>query len=428
MSERDVGLTEPANILEALPEVVEHAVVPRLFGPSTFASLMQCPLKVIHGLSEEEMLPPSPVAILGDVIHEVMNETRADRLLHERSTTEYVDELFDLKIRLEEERLSEDPRTKRLVPLRRAVGKTEYQNRMARLRTWAKMLSGGDQSRPFETSAQGSVVHCGPEDEPADTSRIPVGAEQPVRVSSLRLSGRPDLIEIDEDGTYHVTDFKTGNILDRAGQPKEDYTLQVRLYALMLQEIDESARVRLWLEGGTRVEVPWDEGHSEETMEQVLSIREKLPVGRTLSAAKLAKAGPHCGSCRIRHRCRRYRDEAPIWWVRKSSEYAVAPFDIWGDVLEVVAEGEETAEVMLHDAAGRSARVSGIDAEGVRPGDRVWFFDLQPTQILPHQGIFVHPQNFHAKRPNRVWKDAVRFYGFVESRAGAALALEETLR
>ncbi len=409
-----MGLTEPFSTLATLPEVVGNVIAPRLFGPSMFASLMRCPLKVIHGLSEEEMLPPSPLAILGDVIHEVMNEALADRPSHTRSTTEHVDDLFERKIRLEEERLLENPRTKRLVPLRTAVGKTEYWNRRARLRTWANALSGN--GRPPTSSSKGPSALSGHEAEPVDTTRIPLGAEQTIRVSSLRLSGRPDLIEIEEDGTYHVTDFKTGDILDRAGQPKEDYALQVRLYALILQEINESARVRLWLEGGTRVEVPWDEGHSEVTMEQVLSIREKLPVGRTLSAAELAKAGSHCGSCRIRHRCRRYRDEAPTWWVGKASDHAVAPFDIWGDVQEVVAEGEETVEVMLHDAAGRPTRVSGIDAEGVRPSDRAWFFGLQPTQVLPHHGVFVHPQNFHAKRPYRAWRDAVRFYGFVERR------------
>ena len=71
----------------------------------------------------------------------------------------------------------------------------------------------------------------------------------------------------------------------------------------------------------------------------------------------------------------------------------VAPFDIWGDVKEVEAAGEGTAEVMLQDAAGRPVRVTGTRAEGVRPGDRAWYFDLQPTQRVPHDGLFVHPQS-----------------------------------
>jgi hypothetical protein len=147
----------------------------------------------------------------------------------------------------------------------------------------------------------------------------------------------------------------------------------------------------------------------------LLFLAEQLPTDHTLSAAGLAKSGPQCGSCRIRHRCSRYRNVAPTWWTEKSSKRRVAPFDIWGDVEEVVSAGGVIEEVLLHDAADRQARVSGLDTEGVRPGDRVWFFDLQPTQSLPHHGLFIHPQNFHGKRPNRAWRNAVRFSGFVES-------------
>jgi hypothetical protein len=411
-----VGLTEPASKLEALPDVVERVTAPRLFAPSTFASLMRCPLKEIHDLPDESMLPPSPLVILGDVIHEVMSEARSDRMLHRRSTTAYVDELFERKVRCEEARLSEDPRTKRLVPIRRAVGKSEYQNRRARLRDWASGLSGDDRDPASESPMEVPRARVGHEAKPAETTSIPLGAERTIRVSSLRLSGRPDLIERDGDGTYHVTDFKTGDVLDRAGEPRADYALQVRLYALMLRQIDENASSRLWLEGSEKVEVQWDENLAAETMEQLLSVTEHLPAGQVLYAADIVQPGAHCGSCRIRHRCQRYRSVAPGWWTEKSSRGSVAPFDIWSEVKEILASGEETAEVVLQDAAGRRVRVTGIRAEGARRGDRMWFFDLQPTQRLPHHGLFVHPQNFHAKRPDRVWRDAVRCSEFIESR------------
>ncbi len=412
-----MGLTEPASELKALPEAVEGVTVPRMFSPSTFASLMRCPLKEIHALSEEEMLPPSPLAILGDVIHEVMSEVRAGRTFRDRSMTEYVEELFERKVRCEEERLSGDARTKRLVPLRRAVGKSEYQNRRARLRKWANSLSGDDRDEATESSPKKSRAHDADEPKRVDTARIPLGAERTIRVSSLRLSGRPDLIERDEHGTYHVTDFKTGHVLDRAGEPRADYALQVRLYALMLQRIDENASLRLWLEGSERTEVPWDENLAAETMERLRSVAEHLLADQVLRAADIASPGAHCGSCRIRHRCVRYRDIAPIWWAGKSSRQAVAPFDIWGKLLEVLPEREGTVTLTLRDAAGRVARVSGIRADVACSNDQVWLFELQPTQVLPHHGVFVHPQNFHARRPNRAWRDALRYCGFVERRA-----------
>lgn len=410
-----MALTDLAGTLEVLPETVESVTAPRLFSPSTFASLMRCPLKEIHGLLEEEMLPPSPRAILGDVIHEVMSEARARRRPHGRSTAEYVDELFDRKIRCEEERLSEDPRTKRLVPLRRAVGKSEYRNRRARLHSWAEKISE-DRERASESSLEQSRAHQEHEGEPVDTTHIPLGAERTIRVSSLRLSGRPDLIEKDEDGTYHVTDFKTGDVLDRAGELRADYALQVRLYALMLRRIDGNASPRLWFEGRERIEVPWDEDLAAETMEKLVSTTDRLPADHVASATELARVGPHCESCRIRHRCARYRIAAPDWWIEKSSKGRVAPFDIWGEVEELRAE-EATTEVVLRDAAGRRTRVTGIRTEGVRPGDTLWYFDIQPTQRLPHHGLFVHPQNFHGHRPDRVWRDAVGYSEFIEPRA-----------
>jgi CRISPR/Cas system-associated exonuclease Cas4 (RecB family) len=310
---------EPEYRLVTLPEVLRNVTAPPLFGPSRFSSLIRCPLKEIHGLPEEDMLAPSPFAILGNVIHEVMKQVRAVRAQRGERILDFVDDLFEEEIRRKEECLSENPRTNRLVPIRKAVGKTEYRKRRARLRTWAKTLSDNDRSHPSAKSSNGLDAPLKPEDEPADTTRIPVGAEQPIRVSSLRLSGRPDLIERDEDGTYHVTDFKTGAILDRDEEPREDYALQLRLYALMLQNIDKNARLQLWLEGGERIEVAWDEGHAEETMEQLLFVTDQLPTGRALSAVELAKAGSHCGSCRIRHRCFRYRNVAPTWWTEKSS-------------------------------------------------------------------------------------------------------------
>ena len=84
---------------------------------------MRCPLKEIHGLPEEDMLPPFPLSILGDVVHEVMREVRVVGTKHEQSTTEFVEDLFERKIRLKEERLSVDPRAKRLVPYAERWGK-----------------------------------------------------------------------------------------------------------------------------------------------------------------------------------------------------------------------------------------------------------------------------------------------------------------
>lgn len=408
---------ESEDILARLPEALHTISSPRFFGPSRIASLIRCPLSEIHGSPEEDQLIPSPLAILGSVVHTVMQQATDSEILRHGDDEMSVESLFQSEIRRVEGLLSSSVRTQRLVPLSTAVGKTEYHIRKTRLRTWARESIGKQGHHPPVDAhcglRVGRSVSAGGHTE--DTVRIPIGSERPLRVSSLRLSGRPDLIRRDREGTFHVTDFKTGSVTNRTGDIKEDYALQLRLYGLMLQMIDPGAEVKLWVEGTQKLEVAWDRFHMEQTMETLRSVSERLPVGEKLSATDIAEEGSHCGNCRIRHICPRYRSVAPVWWKNESSTAPVGPSDIWGKVKRVLCNGETITEVTLLDAAGRLARVSGLKARGVAPDDRVWLFGLQPTETVPHHGSFVHPRNFHVRSPSRIWRDALRFQGFADA-------------
>lgn len=407
---------EAPHGLPRLPQALVSVVVPRLLSPSTLASVSRCPLSELHGLAEEDMLPPSPLTILGSVVHEVMQNARCPEMLHGNRVEKSIDRLFEEAIGRAEERLSNDPRTMRMVPLRRAVGKTEYHIRLARLRKWVKDLPDRVEEVPSSAmSPRTSEIPSKDHTEPLDTTSIPIGVEQPLRVSDIRLSGRPDLIETDDAGTYHVTDYKSGPIVDGEGNPREELAFQVRLYALMMEEIESSARVRLWLEGRERVEVSWSRSHKEETLERLRSISLRLPPEQTTPAVELAEAGSQCGRCRIRHRCPEYRSVAPAWWSRESTRAPVAPFDSWGEV-ERSESNEEIGNVAyLRDAAGREVRVSGLEVDGVHSGEGLWLFDLEPSQTLPHHGVYHHPRNFHVKAPNQSWPDAIRFRGYTDA-------------
>ncbi len=160
------------------------------------------------------------------------------------------------------------------------------------------------------------------------TVQVPIGSERPMKLPDSRLSGRPDRIEQDSYGVFHVTDLKTGPVQDKEGQPLGDYALQVRLYGLMVDRIDPDARVRLWLEGSERVEVPWDDAIRAEVEESLETTLAELPDDLLLPADSLAREGPHCDRCRIRHRCPRYeRNSAaprcfhpPAQLLRRASE------------------------------------------------------------------------------------------------------------
>lgn len=405
------------------PPVLPHALgevrPPAYLSPSRFSDLLRCPLSVLHGLREEESLAPHPLAVLGRVMHDVMHEVRSAELDPGDEVEDAVDTIFEDRLGEVESHLASRPSTSRFVPLRRAVGRTAWRQRKARLRTWAATLStlpGRSPRRNRKRFSSQRESERG--DEISATTRIPIGSEQPMIVSDLRLSGRPDRIERDPEGIVHIADLKTGSVLDGGGHPREDYALQVRLYGLMVERIDPNARVRLWLEGSEHVEIPWNDAVRAEVEESLSTMLADLPPDRSFPADSLAREGSHCGRCRIRHRCPRYRRAAPEWWNETSTVAPVAPFDTWGTLLGASTKGGRSHEVLLRDAADRKVRVSGLDArarvEGLSSGDYVWFFDLEPTETLPHHGAFSHPRNFHEIRPTRAWSDALRlqvFYG-----------------
>ena len=117
-----------------LPPELDEARSPTLLNPSRFADLLRCPLSVIHGLREEELLPSHPLAVLGRVIHDVMHVARSMSSGSRDESGDTVAEIFEERLGTAEARVAAEPSTRRLVPLRRAVGRTAWRQRIARLR------------------------------------------------------------------------------------------------------------------------------------------------------------------------------------------------------------------------------------------------------------------------------------------------------
>lgn len=405
-------MNAPVERPTMLPPALDEVRPPVLLNPSRFADLLRCPLSVVHGLPEEELLPPRPLALLGEVIHDVMSAARDAESGSESGREVAFARLFAERVEAMEARLSEDPLSRRLVPLRRAVGRTEWRRREARLRAWMAAVSVLPERRPGREDSGTLRNDRNRTGEARPTTRVSTGRERTLRVPRLRLSGRADLVEQGSDGVFHVTDLKTGTVLDVDGRALEGHALQLRLYALMIENVDPRAKVRLWVEGLERVEIGWDDDARAETAQTLGTVAAELPSDRTVAAESIAREGPHCGRCRIRHRCPRYLRAAPAWWAETSTLARVAPFDAWGTVLAAGSDDGETIDLVIRDAAGRKVRVRGLDvgsgAEGLRCNDHVWLFDLQPTEDLPRHGAYFHPRNFHGKRPSKAWTDAQR--------------------
>lgn len=404
------------HTLPSLPPVLHEIRPPEVLSPSQFPDLRRCPLSVVHGLRADELLPPNPLAILGEIIHAVRHELRGRPLGSDEEIRDAVDAAFGAKKAEVEAELAGDPSMRSFVPLDRAIDRTRWLERMVLLREWVAVSSGPLHAEVHRNQWPSRNTREPSRNRGASTAGISIGSERTLQAPVLRLSGRPDLITRDLDGVLHVVDFKTGRVTDANGNPLEGYALQVRLYGLMIERIDPSAIVKLWLQGTERVEVPWDEAARTETEMLLDATLEDLPPGRNVPAESLARAGPHCGRCRMRHRCPRYRRVAPSWWKSTSTAGPVAPFDVWGRVLEASREGDLSSELLLLDAAGRKVRVTGLEV-GPDPGglrdDFVWLFGLESSEKLPHLGAFTHPRNFHGEKPGRSWPSALRLRAFV---------------
>lgn len=398
--------------IPGLPPSVDTVRVPSCFSPSNFADLRQCPLSVLHGLSDHELLPPHPRAILGTLIHKAMERVRRASPRSEEVAIETSTTVFAELLTIEERRLSADIDTRDLVPLRRAVGRTAWRDRLAYLKAWvpAAVMTRTHDDHASRTHGHRFTTSISTIPE-AKSDTLRLGTEKSLIVPELRLTGRPDYLERDSDGTIHVTDLKTGSVVDREGRPYDEYALQMRLYALMIERVEPGVHVKLWLEGAQRIEVPWDDTIRDAVREMLEETMTLLQQGKTVAAETIASTGPQCWKCRIRHRCPLYLREAPNWWVRTSVARPVAPFDVWGRALETDSiEGRVTA-LEIRDAAGRRVRLRGLESRiggNLHSGSEVWFFNLEPSESLPAHGIYAHPRNYHAIAPSRAWPDALR--------------------
>ncbi len=400
-----------------LPHSLDAVRPPFYLSPSRFADLLRCPLSVLHGLRSSDQLPPHPTAILGTLVHDAMHALRRDPDVLREDPSGAARAVFEGLLSETEARLMEDAATSRLVPLDRAVGMTRWLQRKSRLLNWAGSLARRDEHvRPVgrgEGEGRRSSARVGNDTAGA----LPTGSERTLKVHELRLAGRVDLIERDADGTVHVTDLKSGAVSDEGGGPLAEYSLQLRLYGLMVEALAPGSAVRLWLEGSERVEVPWDEAGRSEVAEQLRGVLSTLPEDSPIAADSLANPGRHCRWCRVRHRCPGYRRAAPTWWGEVSTTEPVAPFDTWGTPLDVLAKEDGSYDVTLRDAADRPVMVSGLAsapwAGDVAEGTLLWFFGLEPSETLPLHGAYAHPRNFHERRHSRNRSDALRLQVFV---------------
>jgi hypothetical protein len=205
------------------------------------------------------------------------------------------------------------------------------------------------------------------------------------------------------DGAIEVVDFKSGTIVDDGEEPLQRYATQVWLYALAIEKVLGTPPVRLYLEGGERVPVPWNIDVRESCTQLLTDVLDEFQQGDALSASEVGRPGPWCRLCRLRPCCPAYLDAVPKWWPNNGGAPRPLPLDVWGTVRDIRASaGGVTVEI--EDCAGRSVRIEGLDerrgVDELDAGDAIYFFGLEATEPMIHHGSRLQPRNFHEMPPD----------------------------
>ncbi len=390
-------------MLPQLPTAIANVVVPEQFAPSAWLRMEQCALSV--WADREGVLPESVKAIVGRVLHTAREEVLRKNLVGPAQTTA-VRAAIDAAKAAEESRIetSADPLR---VPLVEAYGARRWLQRTIWLEAWARGLPVG-QHASSEPSAAGRAAAVG--------DSFAIGVERTWTSVALRLRGRPDEARLSEDGDVEVTDYKTGFVVGRDGQIAPAIAIQLQLYLLMAETLTRR-RARGFLQAGVVTAVPWNEDVRESTARRVSEIGKRFPTRATLAASDAASPGVHCSGCRLRPRCSTYLQFVPDWWRNTGESPRPLPADVWGRVSSIDDEPLGIS-IRLEDVAGRRTLVRGLDPthdlKGVGVGNKLFFFDLEPTEDATIHGRRMHPRSFHERSPGPRWTPARRLRMYIE--------------
>lgn len=376
-------MSDPPRVLRPLRRVT----APDMLWPTLVTKADGCLLSALHGVGEPTLLPPHPSVLVGRAFHDAMERMLQNGMSDPANAAPSLDAAF-AAIDLE---LADDRRFEGFIPLQDRVPFDKVEHLLRRL----GRVAARDRRRKTARQEHGS--RCLARDH-GPLSPLPEGTEVGFSVPGLDLKGRIDWIVRDDDCT-NVTDLKTGSARIH-GQVRSQYALQLHLYALALEWHGEKRAIRLWIDDGDIHEVPWTPEARRGALAALRTVRAALPRDRGwLSAMELAKPGPDCTWCRVRHVCPGYIAASPGWRRAKTADHRV-PHDAWGTV-RAVGPTDDGDLVGLEDASGRKLTIAVASHAGrLVVGQTGWFFDLVPEADVRGGRTatayrFAQPSDFH---------------------------------
>ena len=342
----------------------------KTLSPSRFVRMKACTLREVWAAGKQPpLLPSSPHAHLGTVIHRFWEEVWKRRIGDHEMIA-----LWQHLIDREQKTMRATWLEEHLAPLQNALPDYETRRQLCFLRQWPQ--PGGFTEKTTEN------ILTGPE-KPVWDGDTPESSE---------VYGLIDLVTADGDD-YTIVDEKTGAVLTETGNVKEEYQLQLRLYAALFER-----RSGIW---PTRLIVRdlLQRSHSvtftSQECSQLLSEAQQTlrdtnkHILQGATAEDLAAPAPdECRYCGYRPACPAYwkaRHTGGEWPHDVRGTISEAPFTQRNGNLRVVIGGAEK-DIAVCDLSRHP------DVNSLRAGSTVAIYSVRPE--MTH----THPR---AQRPNR---------------------------
>ena len=361
----------------------------RRMSPSRYTALQSCLLREVwYASGNAPLLPPSPLAELGSVIHRLLEE--AGRGQFKEPQENAIEAAWSRLINEAEKRMSMSVIRLPHVPLKKSISDFEVRKLRA--------------CRQAESIAR-EATHAR-EDDRRQTLQPP-SFERWVETDDGMVGGYIDHVKTTDKGVV-ISDYKTGSFLDSGpiGKPREvkrAYKEQLELYAALYRY-----RFGMWpavLEiiplQGASVEVPFAKRHAKRLLETARrslqtanKMIDKVTHGNTDVASLASPRAENCRLCLFRPECRAY------WTARKLDPQQKWPSDVRGCLREIIVlrNGKLCLTIAKDPSSPLTVSIRNLDSSedrhpllrSIQRGSQVEVYSLK---YLPRSGDYLETVN-----------------------------------
>ena len=349
--------------------------------PSRFIALKDCVLREIWtAMKQPSLLPTSPTAILGRIIHKLLEE--AGKGQFGKGNTKGVEKRWAELVYEIEQQMKGSWLERSLVPLRRTV--PDYEVRKIRAFRKAVEIASEATASRHKTIGKSRV-------------RFEVWVES----SDGLIGGFIDQVQETDEGAV-LRDYKSGHVLDKQKtngelKIKDEYEAQLKLYAALYQSTFGRWPVRLEIVPlhGANQPLLFYPTECTNLLEDATDFLVEINRGINEMAASSAEASERffanpspsvCRLCQFRPGCSAYRDATDM---AAEDQW---PQDVWGTVTEIRELGNGRISVSLQ-VANRQYAVAHIRGLGpsldrhpalqlISQGDQIAAYSLQRSASL----------------------------------------------